>query len=152
MVVALQQNPDQYALLMERPELLPNAIEEIIRYRSPLQVVFRDALVDVELSGVTIPAGSIVAILIGSANLDPRQFPEADRFDVTRDTSSMIGFGFGIHNCIGAHLARSEVKLAMTGLLPYLHRYTLSDEPLTYRASYMMYNLERVQLLARTGS
>ena len=148
MVLALKRNPEQYELLMQRPELLPNAIEEIVRYRPPLQVLFRTALVDAELSGVSIPAGSTIALLVGAANLDPRQFDEPDRFDITRDTSSMIGFGFGIHNCIGAHLARSEMRLAMSGLLPHLSRFELADEPLTYRPSYMMYNLEQVRLLA----
>ncbi|MBA3741482.1 cytochrome P450 [Sporichthya sp.] len=149
LVVALKQNPDQEALLLEKPELLPNAVEEIVRYRAPIQVVFRTPMQDEVLSGVTIPAGATIAVLIGAANLDPRQFPDADQFDITRDTSSATGFGQGVHYCLGAHLARTEIRTAMAALLPHLERFRLSDQPLALRPSYMIYNLEAVELVAR---
>jgi cytochrome P450 len=84
--------------------------------------VFREALADTELAGVRIPAGSIVAPLLGSANRDERRFPDPDRFDVGRQPQGHVGFGFGKHFCLGASLARLEAKVALEALVPELAR------------------------------
>src|SRR5207237_3730683 len=98
-VLCLVEDPDQLARLRAAPDLLPSAIEEVLRYRSPLQWVMRTPRRDVELHGRTIPAGKLVIPVIGSANRDPRQFSDASRFDITRDPNLHIAFGHGLHFC-----------------------------------------------------
>jgi cytochrome P450 len=116
-VLCLLENPDQLARLRAAPELLPSAIEEVLRYRSPLQWMFRLTRRDVEVHGQVIPAGKLVLAMIGSANRDPRQFPDAGRFDITRTPNPHIAFGHGIHFCLGAPLSRLEARVALADLL-----------------------------------
>jgi cytochrome P450 len=100
-MLTLLEHPDQLARLRADRELLPSAIEEVLRYRSPLQAVFRTTKPEVEVHGQKIPAGKLVLPIIGSANRDPRQFPEPNRFDITRDPNPHVAFGHGIHFCLG---------------------------------------------------
>ena len=132
MVVSLYEQPDQLDLLLDDPSLLPKAIEETLRYRGPVQVTFREALEDTIVGDTEIPAGSMVAGLVGAANHDPSVFPDPLRFDVTRpNAGSHMSFGHGIHFCVGAALARMEAKIAMTTLLPLLGRMRLGGtEPI----------------------
>lgn len=116
-VLCLVENPDQFARLRAAPDLLPSAIEEVLRYRSPLQWVMRIPRRDAELHGQTIPAGKLVLGVIGSANRDPKAFPDAGRFDVTRDPNPHVAFGHGIHACLGAPLARLEARIALADLM-----------------------------------
>jgi len=116
-IVCLLEHPDQMARLRRAPKLLPQAIEEVLRYRSPIQVMFRVARREVRLHGKTIPAGSLVFAVIGAANRDPEQFPDAARFDITRDPNPHISFGHGIHFCLGAPLSRLEARVALGDLL-----------------------------------
>lgn len=109
--------PDQLALVRATPSLLPAAIEEVLRFRSPVQMAFRATARDVSLRGRVIPGGSLVLAMIGSANRDPRQFHHAQCFDVTRTGVSHVGFGHGAHYCIGAALARLESRIALGALL-----------------------------------
>lgn len=109
--------PDQLARLRAAPELLPPAIEEVLRFRTPLQMAFRSTTCDVELHRRVIPAGKLVLLLVGSANRDPKQFKDAGRFDITRTPNAHIAFGHGVHFCIGAALARLEAKVALSALL-----------------------------------
>jgi cytochrome P450 len=112
-ILCLLDNPDQLALLRNHPELLPSAIEEVLRYRSPLQWVMRTPRKDVTMHGRTIPAGKLVLPMMGSANRDPKYFSEPDRFDIRRDPNPHIAFGHGIHSCLGAALARMEARIAL---------------------------------------
>jgi cytochrome P450 len=129
-MLCLMEHPDQLARLEAAPGLLPSAIEEVLRYRSPLQWMPRATRRDVVVHGQMIPAGKLVLPLIGSANRDPRQFPAADRFDITRDPNPHIAFGHGIHACLGAPLARLEARIALTDLLDRITDFRLaSDEP-----------------------
>ena len=129
-MLCFMEHPDQLARLRAAPELLPSAIEEVLRYRSPLQWIMRTPRHDVELHGEVIPAGKLVLVVIGSANRDPAQFPEPDRFDITRDPNPHIAFGHGIHFCLGAALARMEGRIALTDLLERMERFELaSDAP-----------------------
>src|SRR5204862_1257589 len=116
-ILCFIEHPDQLARLRAKPELLPSAIEEVLRFRSPLQWMPRATRRDVEMHGGVIPAGKLVLPMIGSANRDPKQFPDAGRFDITRDPNPHIAFGHGIHACLGAPLARLEARIALTDLL-----------------------------------
>jgi cytochrome P450 len=116
-VLCLAEHPDQDARLRATPALLESAIEETLRYRTPVQWMFRATRRAVEIGGQTIPAGKLVLPVIGAANRDPAGFPDADRFDVARQPNPHIGFGHGIHFCLGAPLARLEARIALGDLL-----------------------------------
>src|SRR5206468_2110223 len=118
------------ARLQAAPDLLPSAIEEVLRYRSPVQWMPRATRRDVEVHGQEIPAGKLVLPMIGSANRDSKQFPDAGRFDIARDPNPHIAFGHGIHFCLGAPLSRLEARIALADLLGRLPGFALaSDEP-----------------------
>jgi cytochrome P450 len=129
-VLCFLEYPDQFARLRAAPELLPSAIEEVLRYRSPLQWMPRATRRDVELHGQVVPGGKIVLPLIGSANRDPKQFRNAGLFDITRDPNPHLAFGHGIHACLGAPLARLEARIALADFLERVKEFELaSDEP-----------------------
>jgi cytochrome P450 len=121
-VGALLDHPAELARIASDPALIPGAVEEALRFDSPVQVVFRTATRDVELAGVRIPKGAYVAPLLGSANRDEHRFPDPDRFDVMRNPQGHVGFGFGKHFCLGASLARLEARIALEALVPELQR------------------------------
>jgi cytochrome P450 len=127
-ILCLLEHPDQLARLRAAPELLPNAIEEVLRYRSPVQWMVRMPRRDVEIHGQTIPAGEHVLAMIGSANRDPRQFPDAGRFDIGRDPNPHVAFGHGIHFCLGAALARMESRIALSDLLARFKNFELATD------------------------
>ena len=114
---ALLAHPEQLQILREQPELIPNAIEELLRYDSPVQVDMRTALEDVELGDKVAKARSRTMLLIGGANRDPEEFERPEELDVTRENVGNISFGRGIHHCLGAPLARLEGKIAFEVLL-----------------------------------
>ncbi|HEY0605599.1 MAG TPA: cytochrome P450 [Herpetosiphonaceae bacterium] len=121
MMQALIRHPDQLQLVRERPELIPNVIEETLRYESPSRCIFRTTAAEVELGGVTLPPGTRLILIWPSGNRDERRFPEPDRFDITRrDAAQHLGFGRGVHFCIGAALARLEGRIALELLLDRL--------------------------------
>ena len=109
----LAEHPDQRAELVADPSLLPGAIEELLRYEAPVPGLARYVARDVEHHGTTVPEGSAMLLLAGSANRDERVFPDPDRFDIHRKTGGHLAFGFGIHHCLGAHLARLEARVAL---------------------------------------
>jgi cytochrome P450 len=116
-ILCLLDNPDELARLRNNLQLLPSAIEEVLRFRSPFQWIMRTPKRDLQMGGQTIPAGKLVLAVIGSANRDPKIFPDANRFDITRSPNPHIAFGHGIHFCIGGPLARMEARIALTDLL-----------------------------------
>jgi cytochrome P450 len=122
---ALLSAPEQLDRLVREPALIPNAVEEMLRYDSAAQALFRKTTQDVEVAGVRIPAGASVLLLFGSANRDPRKFQEPDRFDVTRNVAGQVAFGHGIHFCLGAPLARLEAKVVLEELLTPERRLSL---------------------------
>jgi cytochrome P450 len=129
-VLCLTEYPDQLKLLRTRPGLLPSAIEEVLRYRSPLQWVMRTPRRDIEIHATTIPAKSLVLPMLGSANRDPLQFAEAGRFNITRDPNPHVAFGQGIHFCCGAALSRLEARVALGDLLSRFSHFELAtSEP-----------------------
>jgi cytochrome P450 len=113
----LAENPDQRRDLAENFELIPNAIEECLRYEPPSPVQARLVTTDVEHHGQTVPAGSIVLLLNASANRDERHFSDPDRFDIHRKAQRHLSFGYGLHFCLGAHLARLEARVALEEVL-----------------------------------
>jgi cytochrome P450 len=116
-VQTLLHHPKQLARLREDMSLLPSAIEEVLRYRSPVQFMFRVAAKEGDLNGQRIKPGGRVIALIGSANRDAAKFPNPNTFDITRSPNPHIAFGHGIHHCLGAPLARLEAKVALSLLL-----------------------------------
>jgi cytochrome P450 len=117
-VLALFDHPDERRRVREQPDLLRVAVEEMLRFVGPvMQPTLRVASEDVKLGEVVIPEGSIVVAMLAAANRDPRRFPEADRFDVTREDNPHLAFGHGIHFCLGAPLARMEAETAIGSLL-----------------------------------
>lgn len=117
-MVALWQHPDQLKLLQEKPELMKTAVEELLRYDGPVERTFnRWAVEDIEISGVTLPKGSIVIPIISAANRDPKKFDNPDKLDITRQQNPHMAFGKGVHYCVGAPLARMEAEIALSTLL-----------------------------------
>jgi cytochrome P450/ferredoxin-NADP reductase len=135
----LGENPDQRAVLQRDPTLIPDAIEEALRLITPLQLTARTTSREVTLHGVTIPAGGRVVLITGAANRDERQFPDPDRFDISRGRSRHLGFGEGVHGCLGAPLARLEARIALEEALPVLGDYELAATPTFYPSSPNMY-------------
>jgi cytochrome P450 len=116
-ILCLLEHPAELARLRAQPDLLPSALEEVLRYRSPAQAMFRATRRPVELAGQTIPAGKFVLALLGSANRDPQAFADPARFDITRQPNPHLAFGHGIHFCLGAALSRLEARIAVADLL-----------------------------------
>ena len=124
-LLALLEHPDQLNRLREDPGLLPTAIEELMRFDSPLQLFERTATEDVEIGGITVPAGQKIAALLGSANHDPAVFDSPEVLDVGRTDNPHISFGAGVHFCIGAPLARVELQASFGALLERTTRLEL---------------------------
>jgi cytochrome P450 len=116
-MLALLGHPEEARRLWANPDLVPSAIEEALRFDAPAQSNIRRATVDAAIAGHDVPAESLVVTLIGSANRDPRKFPDPDRFDVTRNPRDHLAFGNGVHMCVGASLARLEARLAYETLI-----------------------------------
>lgn len=127
--LALLRHPDQWRRVVEDPALVPTAVEEMIRYDSSLQLFERTATRDVDVLGTTVREGEKIAALLGAANRDPAAFEAPDTFDVARDPNPHLGFGVGIHFCLGAPLARVELQASLTALRERLPGMVLAAEP-----------------------
>jgi cytochrome P450 len=146
-LLCLMENPDELARLRAAPDLLPSAIEEVLRFRSPVQFMFRGMRRDVEMRGHVIPAGKRVLAMIGSANRDPRQFTDPGRFDITREPNPHIAFGHGIHFCLGAPLSRLEARIALAEFLERVQSFErASEEPWQPRAALHVLGPERLPI------
>jgi cytochrome P450 len=128
-VLALLGHPAELAALAAEPSLAEQAVEEVLRYDPPVQMLTRFALRSAEVAGVTVPAGSFVLMLAGAANRDAALCADPDRFSVRREARHHLAFGHGIHFCLGAPLARLEAAIALRQLLPLLPRLRISGEP-----------------------
>ncbi len=126
-LLALHRNPDQWQAMKDNPALIPNAMEELLRYDSSVQMTGRSVLEDVELAGVPLPKGAPVVCFLGAANRDPDAFAEPDTLDITRQKITPLSFGGGIHFCLGAQLARIEAQEAFAGLIRRLPTLELPD-------------------------
>jgi cytochrome P450 family 142 subfamily A polypeptide 1 len=122
-------HPDQWELLHDEPARIPAAVEELLRWVSPLNNMFRTAVRDTEVNGHPIREGERVALLYPAANRDPAVFDEPDRFDITREQATHLAFGHGTHFCLGANLARLEVRLLLEELTARATRLHAVTEP-----------------------
>jgi cytochrome P450 len=133
--LALLRNPEQFARLQRDRSLMRSAIDELLRYDSPVQATARVALEPVALDGATLPTSAMVMTGIGAANRDPEVFDDPDRLDLGRTNNHHLSFGFGAHFCLGAPLARLEAEIAFDALLDRYPKLELASETLTYRPS-----------------
>jgi cytochrome P450 len=144
--LALLRAPGQWERLRSEPELLPHAVEELLRFDGPVQATIRVAREDIELDGHPIVEGSLVLLSIGGANHDPEVFDAPDRLDLARDPNPHLAFGFGAHFCMGAPLARLEAEVAFAGLLARFPKLGLVDEAPEYRPNPVLRGLTRLRL------
>jgi cytochrome P450 len=151
-MLALIEHPDQFRTLRDDPTLLPTAVEEMLRYTSPVASMARCATQDVELRGHVIHEGDMVVMLYGSANRDEDVFgPTAEQFDVTRNPNPHIAFGCGEHSCVGAQLARLEARVLFTELLARFGEIELAGEVSRMKAT-MVPGVKRMPVRLRTGA
>ncbi len=151
-LIHLAEHPDQLALLRERPELWPNAVEELLRWDTAVRSVPRAALEDFEFRGHRIKKGQNIVILPQMANRDPRRAVDADTFRVDRDELPPLSFGHGIHYCVGANLARAELNLALPALVEHLGDYRLDRSEVEWSPSIVLRRPERVPITPGTAS
>ncbi|BBX70273.1 cytochrome P450 [Mycolicibacterium psychrotolerans] len=135
-VLTLLRNPESIELLREKRELIPKAIEEVLRLQSAVQFFpSRSVTADIAVGGTIIPAGSAVHLLYGAANRDPKRFPDPETFDVHRPDNEHVGWGRGVHSCMGGPLARLEVNIALETFLRRVENPRLVVDPPPYRVN-----------------
>jgi cytochrome P450 len=145
-LLALHQNPDQLELLKANPELAPNAVEELLRYDSSVQVALRHALEEVEVGGIRLSKGERVMALLGAANRDGAVYEDPDRLDITRQGIKPMSFGGGIHYCLGAQLARFEMTIGLQRLFQRIPGLRLEGlDQLEYRRTLTVRGLEQLR-------
>ncbi|MFJ3647662.1 cytochrome P450 [Streptomyces murinus] len=137
-VLTLLRHPEELDRLRREPQLMPRAVEELLRFEPPVHMRERIPLADFDVAGTTLPRGSSVFLALAAGNRDPRRFTDPDRFDPTRADNEHLGFGSGIHLCYGAPLARLEAQSALTALLPRLGTAELVEDPPPYRQNAML--------------
>ena len=130
---ALLERPEQWRLLRAEPALIESAIEETMRFDTPLQFFERRVLAPMTYAGVEWPRGTRLALYYASANRDPEVFAAPETFDLRRDPNPHLAFGLGLHYCIGAPLARLELQAALRVLVERLPELRLAGEPLSYQ-------------------
>jgi cytochrome P450 family 142 subfamily A polypeptide 1 len=141
---ALWANPDQLARLRDDPSLLPVAVEEMLRWVTPIKNMARTTTKDADVSGTSIPAGAELLLLYPSGNRDEEVFVDPQTFDITRSPNPHIAFGFGAHFCLGNQLARLELKVMFEQLMSRLPDLALADSDLTRRASNFISGFEKM--------
>jgi cytochrome P450 len=149
--LALLDNPAQLAWLRANPSRMPAAVEEFLRYESPVQAALRFSREEVRLADMVIPPGSVVLVSLLAANRDPARFPGADRLELPREDNPQLAFGHGIHHCLGAPLARLEGAIAISSLVarfPAL-RMAVPAESLRWRISLVMHGLDALPVRLR---
>jgi cytochrome P450 len=144
-IAALMRRPAQLQMLAENLDLVEDALDESLRFDSPFQFTFREANRDVEVSGVTVPAGARILNMIGAANRDPAHFEHPDVFDITRKAAH-VGFGHGVHFCLGAALARLESTIALRALVPHLANFEIDEDNVVRRESLLIWGHTSIPL------
>ena len=151
-MLALLQHPEQMAKLQQDPTLIKNAVEELLRYDSPVQIVARDATEDIEIDGNLIHAGESVVLCLGAANRDTEQFRDPDILDITRNINRNLPFGGGIHYCLGSALARLEGQIAINAIVQQLPELTLATNSLTRRKNIVLRGLQSLPVTFNVAS
>ena len=150
-VLSLLRNPDQLEKLRSNPELIPSAVEELLRYESPSQHTGRLAPGDIQLGGKMIRKRQAVLAVMAAANRDPERFPEPDRLDITRTDNRHVAFGWGAHFCFGAPLARLEGQIAFEEMLRLFAQWSLDDSPLVWRTNLGLRGLTALPITFKTA-
>jgi cytochrome P450 len=145
--LALLRHPEQWQLLHEDPGLSRHAVEELLRFETPVQMVSRVTLEDVDVSGARMAVGDIVTALIGSANRDPARFAEPDRLDLRRTDVHHLGFAAGPHYCLGAALARAEAEIAFASLVRRFPDLRLASDTVSWRQNAVLRGLESLAVI-----
>jgi hypothetical protein len=148
-MLALFRHPDQLQLLREHPEYIESAVEEFLRYDGPLQRQLRAVREDFELRGEQIKKGQMVCPVLGAANRDPEQFPDPDRLDLTRHDNQHIAFGYGIHWCVGAPVARLELQVAINALLQSFPHIQLNADAIERPHDYTVRSIKALPVRLR---
>ena len=151
-IMCFDEHPETMEQLRAEPDLLPGAIEEVLRFRSPIKMMFRVATTDTRIGDQEIPAGQEVIAWISSANRDEEQFPGADTFDFKRSPNRHLAFGYGIHFCLGAPLARLESKIALGIMLErFKEIQQVRDVPLEATSSFLLYGVKHLPVVFKAG-
>lgn len=152
LLIVLARHPEQWEQLRNDPTQVKAAVEETLRFSSPVQLFFRTTTRAVDVQGYTIPADAKVLLSLASANRDPARWgPEADRFDITRPTAGHLGFGVGIHRCLGQMIARLEAEVLLTAMVNRYARISLLGEP-EVRLNNVVRSAKHIPLLLTTRS
>ena len=149
MLDALVDEPEVWAAVRARPALAKRAFEEALRLRSPVQTFFRTTTQEVRVADHAIPAGAKVLLFLGAANRDPRRWTDPDRFDLMRNTSGHVAFGFGVHQCLGQMVARREGEVVLAAMAERIVRLARNGVPVR-RPNNTLYALGRLPLIARS--
>ena len=144
--LALLRHPDQLKRLLENPALIPSAVEELLRYDSPVQMTSRVMMDDLEVGGKQLRQGQMVILLLGATNRDPEIFPEPDRLDVGRADNKHLAFGLGSHFCLGAQLARLEARIAFETMVRRMPKLRLDGPDPRYRRHFNLRGLQSLQV------
>lgn len=146
-VLQLARHPEQRDLLVERPDLISNAVEELLRFDGTVQSTFRIVTEETEFRGETLTPGTMVLVMVSAANRDPEKFTDPDLFDPTRDNArEHLGLGFGIHYCLGAATGRLETKVAIEALLHEAPNYRLVTEEPQYGPNFFLRGIESLTI------
>jgi cytochrome P450 len=145
-LIALLRHPDQLELLCRDPDRVPGAIDELLRFDSPVQLTTRMAPIDLEFRGHRLRRGEQLVLLLGAANRDPAAFPDPDRLDVTRTEVRPLSFGHGVHFCLGAQLARLEGEIAFRTLLESFTRIELVRDQIEWGDNTILRGPRRLDL------
>jgi cytochrome P450 len=132
-VLALARHPEERARLRNDPSLVKTAVEEVLRYDPPVQMTGRLATEPITLPSTTLPKEGFAITLLGAANHDPDQFPDPERFDITRTPNAHIAFSLGHHFCLGASLARMEGQVALNAFVQRFEHFDVATDDLTYK-------------------
>lgn len=146
-MLAFFRHPEQYRLLKSSPDLIKTAVEEVLRYDTPLQLFRRWVREDVDYKGIRFEKGAQLALLYAAGNRDPARFPDPHRFDITRQDNSHLGFGAGIHYCVGAPLARLELQVAFQVLIERLPNLHLASDTVEYRPNFVIRGLKSLPVV-----
>jgi cytochrome P450 len=145
-MLALTEHPEQLSAVAADPAMIPNMVEEALRYDSPVQFLFRTTTAEAQVGGTTIPAGNGVIPMYASANRDSARYPDGDSFDISRNTQGHVAFGLGPHFCLGAPLARLEARVAFEELFARARRFERRTDEVDRIDSLMLRGLASLPL------